>query len=181
MDPELENLPTDYAGGLDFTVSKTSKGGYADYSTSKWSRKESALTQDEAAAIEKHGLFNLSDFLPKKPSAQELAIIKEMFEASVDGQPYDTERFGSYYRPRGVSAPAGTAAPAPQSVAQAAPVAQAALSGLAAPVVETTVDAPFEADEVAVSAPTAPIATPAGGGQRAEDILAMIRNRQKTS
>ena len=178
MDPELENLPTDYAGGLDFTVSKTSKGGYADYSTSKWSRKESALTQDEAEAIEKHGLFNLSDFLPKKPSAQELAIIKEMFEASVDGQPYDTERWGSYYRPRGVSAPAGTAATAaPQAVAQTAPVTQAA----PAPVVEAVADVPFEADEVEVSAPTAPIATPAAGGQRAEDILAMIRNRQKTS
>jgi len=164
---------------LDFTVSKTSKGGYADYSTSKWSRKESALTQDEAEAIEKHGLFNLSDFLPKKPSAQELAIIKEMFEASVDGQPYDTERWGSYYRPRGVNAPAGSAAPtaAPQAVAQApvsAPVA-------ATESVETVVDVPFEADEVAVSAPTAPVATPAAGGQRAEDILAMIRNRQKTS
>jgi hypothetical protein len=36
MDPELENMPTDYEGGLDFNVKKTSKGGYADYSTSTW-------------------------------------------------------------------------------------------------------------------------------------------------
>jgi hypothetical protein len=50
-----------------------------------------------------------------------------------------------------------------------------------APVAEAVADVPFEADEVEVSAPTAPIATPAAGGQRAEDILAMIRNRQKTS
>jgi hypothetical protein len=35
---------------------------------------------------------------------------------------------------------------------------------------------------VAEAAPTAPVATPpAGGAQRAEDILAMIRNRQKTN
>jgi hypothetical protein len=186
MDPELENLPTDYAGGLDFTVSKTSKGGYADYSTSKWSRKESALTAEEAEAIEKHGLYNLSDFLPKKPSAQELTIIKEMFEASVDGQPYDTERWGSYYRPRGVSAPAGgTASASASASATAAPVTQVtAAPAASAPVsehVDSVADVPFEADEVAVSAPTAPIATPAAGGQRAEDILAMIRNRQKTS
>jgi hypothetical protein len=180
MDPELENLPTDYAGGLDFTVSKTSKGGYADYSTSKWSRKESALTQDEAEAIEKNGLYNLSDFLPKKPSAQELTIIKEMFEASVDGQPYDTERWGSYYRPRGVNAPASGTAPAAPAVAESAP-AYVAPVAQTAPVAEAAADVPFEADEVAVSAPTAPIATPAAGGQRAEDILAMIRNRQKTS
>jgi len=173
MDPELENLPTDYQGGLDFTVSKTSKGGYADYSTSKWSRKESALTQDEAAAIEQYGLYNLSEFLPKKPSDVELKVIKEMFEASVDGQAYDTERWGAYYRPRGVSAPAGGAAP--QAAPQAAPVAQAA------PAVAAEDDIPFEADAPvaeAPAAPTAPVTAPAGGGQRAEDILAMIRSRQ---
>ena len=180
LDPELENLPTDYQGGLDFTVSKTSKGGYADYSTSKWSRKESALTAEEAEAIEKHGLYNLSEFLPKKPSDVELKVIKEMFEASVDGQAYDTERWGSYYRPRGVSAPAGgaTAAPAAQAVAQSAPAASTPAAS--APVSEhiESVDVPFETDDVA---PTAPVTAPAGGGQRAEDILAMIRNRQNKS
>ena len=44
MDPEILELPTDYLKGLDFTIKKTSKGGYADYSTSNWSRRESALT-----------------------------------------------------------------------------------------------------------------------------------------
>ena len=34
--------------------------------------KESALTDVEQAAIEAHGLFNLADFLPKKPSESEL-------------------------------------------------------------------------------------------------------------
>ncbi len=176
MDPELENLPTDYQGGLDFTISKTSKGGYADYSTSKWSRKESALTADEAAAIEQHGLYNLSEFLPKKPSDVELKVIKEMFEASVDGQAYDTERWGAYYRPRGVSAPAGSAAPAAAPVS--APVAPAAPA--ATPVVDVEDDVPFTPDSVVedAPAPTAPVATPAAGSQRAEDILAMIRNRQ---
>ena len=33
-----------------------------------------------------------------------------MFEASVDGRPYDADKFGAYYRPFGVDAPAGTAA-----------------------------------------------------------------------
>lgn len=181
MDPELENLPTDYMGGLDFTVTKTSKGGYADYSTSKWSRKESALTQDEAAAIEQYGLYNLSEFLPKKPSDTELKVIKEMFEASVDGQAYDTERWGAYYRPRGVSAPAGTTAAAPTAPAAPAQTVKPA----AQPVVEDD-DLPFEPDravetESVASTPTAPVSTPAAGSQRAEDILAMIRNRQKTA
>jgi hypothetical protein len=175
LDPELENLPTDYQGGLDFTVTKTSKGGYADYSTSKWSRKESALTAEEAGAIETHGLYNLKDFLPKKPSEVELKVMKEMFEASVDGQAYDAERWGNYYKPRGVTIVSAEAVPASAPQASAEPTIHeddSALDTPAATAVQTE----------SVSAPTAPVATPpAGGTARAEDILAMIRNRQKTS
>ena len=167
MDPELENLPTDYAAGLDFRIAKTQKGGFADYNTSKWARKESALTEAEQAAIEKYGLFDLSTFLPKKPTAVELNVIKEMFEASVDGQPFDSERWGQYYRPAGMSAPTGTAAAA--DVDEDTPVAKPAAK--AAPV-----DA-FDDEDTPVA--TAPVAKPAEGNKKAEDILAMIRARQK--
>ena len=173
MDPELDELPTDYLKGLDFRIAKTSKGGFADYSTSKWSRRERAISDVEKAAIESQGLFNLNDFLPKKPTDVELKVIKEMFEASVDGQAYDADRWGNYYKPRGVTIVTSEAS-------TSAPVANAA------PAVDEDV-APFEADRVVESesvttAPTAPVSTPpAGGTQRAEDILAMIRNRQKTS
>ena len=175
LDPELENLPTDYQGGLDFTVTKTSKGGYADYSTSKWSRKESALTADEAEAIEKHGLYNLADFLPKKPTDVELKVMKEMFEASVDGQAYDPDRWGAYYKPRGVTINTQEAS-APSAGDRAVSTEHVDADEDVAPVVTAPVA------ESAPAAPTAPVATPpAGGTQRAEDILAMIRNRQKTS
>jgi hypothetical protein len=170
LDPEIMEIPTDYMRGLDFNVKKTSKGGYADYSTSNWARRESALTEAEAAAIEAHGLFNLSEFLPKKPTEAELRIIKEMFEASVEGQPYDTERWGAYYRPFGVEAPAGSTAAkqsAPASVASApatAPVAEA--------------KEPWESD--AEEAASAPVELPksAPSSDKAQDILAMIRARQ---
>jgi hypothetical protein len=39
---------------------------------SKWARKESALTEAEQAAIETHGLYDLSTFLPKKPGEAEV-------------------------------------------------------------------------------------------------------------
>jgi hypothetical protein len=91
-----------------------------------------------------------------------------MFEASVDGQAYDTERWGAYYRPRGVSAPAGgaTAAPAAQptqnfgQMTTAAPVAQSA--PVASAVAEDE-DLPFTPDPVVeeAPAPTAPVTTPA--------------------
>jgi len=171
MDPDIQELPTDYTQGLDFRITKTTKGQYADYSTSKWARKETALTESQAAAIDTHGLNTLSDFLPKKPTEVELQCIKEMFEASVDGQPYDVERWGQYYRPYGVDAPAGSstdtsAAPATTTSAPAPTPAPAPVAETPAPAPQTeTVAAPAEAE-------------PAGESKRAEDILAMIRNRQ---
>ena len=51
MDPELEELPTDYLRGLDFRISKGSKGGFADYNGSKWARKETALTEAEQLSL----------------------------------------------------------------------------------------------------------------------------------
>lgn len=166
MDPELEELPTDLLRGLDFRISKTSKGGYADYSTSKWARKETALDEAEQAAIAEHGLYDLSTFLPKKPTEAEVKVIKEMFEASVDGQSYDTERWGQYFRPAGVSAPAGSSGATHSDEDAPAPAAKPA------PAVASSVD---EDDTPAVA--SAPVeAKPST--QKAEDILAMIRARQ---
>jgi hypothetical protein len=169
MDPEMEELPTDYARGVDFRIKKTSKGGYADYSTSQWSRRERALTDEEKAAVDSHGLYNLNDFLPKKPSEVEVKVIQEMFEASVDGEAYDPDRFGQYFRAPGMSAPTGdpNKASAPAS-APATPTPTPASE----PVAET----------VAEPAP-AQTTTPAAeddkpSSERAQDILNMIRSRQ---
>jgi len=162
MDPEIENMPTDYMHGLDFNIRKTAgKGGYAEYVTSSWARRESPLTETEQAAIDSHGLFNLADFLPKKPSEAELRIIKEMFEASVDGQPYNLEKWGAYYRPYGLDAPVGTTT----TTAAAAPSAD--------------VDEEYDAPVVT----TAPVVVPpkATSSDKAQDILAQIRARQKTA
>ena len=175
MDPEMENLPTDYQAGLDFTIKKTSKGGYADYSTSSWSRKESALTSAEQAAIDQFGLYNLTDFLPKKPTDVELKVIKEMFEASVDGQAYDPDRWSQYYKPAGFQ---GGNAPAASGDTDSAPVAArpAPVAARPAPVAADD-DVPFDTEDA--PAASAPVAKPASS-QKAEDILAMIRSRQKS-
>ena len=171
MDPEMEELPTDLMRGLDFNVKKTSKGGYADYSTSNWARKESPLTEAEQAAIEAHGLYNLSDFLSKKPTEAELKIIKEMFEASVDGQPYDPDRWGQYYKPYGLDIPAGATADKPT-------VTTTTSTPATAPVAETS-SAPWEDEPQAASQP---VEVPkAASSDKAQDILAMIRARQNKS
>ena len=170
MDPDMEELPTDYTAGVDFRLNKTSKGGYADYGTSNWARRERPLSDAEMNAVNTHGLFNLNDFLPKKPGEIEVKIMQEMFEASVDGEAYDPDRWSNYFRPSGMAARTGdpnksstngtatsmTAEPKP--VAEAAPVAPAPTP---------------EATPVAEAAPAA--AAPEGDGS---DILAMIRARQ---
>jgi len=162
MDPELEELPTDYLRGVDFRIKKTSKGGYADYSTSQWSRKERAITDQEKAAIDSNGLFDLSDFLPKKPSEVELKVMKEMFEASVDGEAYDMERWGQYFKPAGMSQNTGDPNKAYTPKAETAPAAPAAAAPEAAPAPKAEA-APAEGDSA----------------NRAQDILAMIRNRNQ--
>jgi hypothetical protein len=163
MDPELEELPTDFLRGVDFRIAKTSKGGFADYSTSKWSRRERALTDIDKAAIEAHGLFNLSDFLPKKPTDVELKVMKEMFEASVDGEAYDMERWGQYFKPAGMSAATGDP--------------HRATANTATPAAPASED--YDDEPVAKTAPAAAPSTASADNSRAQDILAMIRNRQK--
>ena len=167
MDPEMEELPTDYVRGVDFRIKKTSKGGYADYSTSQWSRRERAITDEEKAAIDTHGLHNLNDFLPKKPSDVEVKVIQEMFEASVDGEAYDPERFGQYFRAPGMSAPTGD-----PNKSASAPAATPAPTPAPEPVAETVA-------QPAPAATTASASEDKPSSERANDILAMIRNRQQ--
>ena len=177
LDPDMEEMPTDFQNGLDFVITKTSKGGYADYSTSKWSRKESALNENELTAIEANQLFDLNEFLPKRPGAVELKVIKEMFEASVDGQPYDPDRWAQYFKPAGFKGGSSDAAVDEDAAAPraAAPVARPAPTVASAPADDTP---PFDVDKAPPVA-SAPVEAPKASSQRAEDILAMIRNRQK--
>ena len=157
LDPEMEELPTDYVKGVDFRINKTTKGGYADYSTSKWSRRERALDETERAAIDKFGLHNLSDYRPKEPSDAEVKIIKELFEKSVEGEAYDLEKYGQYYRPAGVGRVTVPTASRPAPIEKTANPVNA---------------------EVKV-AETKPAPQPSGdSAKRAEDILKLIRSRQ---
>ncbi|MDA9993033.1 hypothetical protein N9E09_00020 [bacterium] len=171
MDPDMENLPTDYDAGTDFRLVKTQKGQYADYSTSNWARKERSLNESERQAIETNGLFDLNEFMPKRPSQDELRVIMEMFEASVDGELYDPMRWANFYRPYGMDVPEGadtnggssaSSVQAPEKVAE--PAVKPAASPAPAPEPEP--------------APEPVTAEASSSGTDASDILAMIRNRK---
>jgi hypothetical protein len=111
-------------------------------------------------AIETHGLFNLSDYLPKRPSASDITVIYDMFQASVDGELYDPVKWADYYRPYGVSA---STKPATAQVAQTetvTPVTPVKVEPSSAPATETVNDT--------------------SNNKSADEILAMIRNRKNT-
>ena len=165
MDPDMEELPTDYTAGVDFRLSKGTKGGYADYGASNWARRERPLGDAEMAAVNTHGLFNLNDFLPKKPGEVELKVLTEMFEASVDGEAYDADRWSQYFRPSGMAARTGDPVAAPAPAPTPAPT----------PAPAATDDIPFKSNEEVAAETAAPAEESAGGAQ---DILAMIRARQ---
>jgi len=163
MDPEMDDLPTDTVSGVDFKMIKTSKGGYADYSTSKWSRRSRPLSVIETEAISTHGLFNLKDYLPKKPGEVELKVIKEMFEASVDSEPFDMERWSQYFKPAGMSAATGDPTARTSKVA----------------FTSEEYDDETVQQKVVPETKVETVKTVSSSGSKAEDILAMIRNRKQ--
>ena len=94
-------------------------------------------------------------------------VMQEMFEASVDGEAFDMDRWGQYFRPAGMAQRTGDPCCSRQQVLlHLHPAAEAAVP---APVAETAPEA--------TPAPAAAEAAPAEGGN-AQDILAMIRSRQ---
>ena len=163
MDPDFPEIPTDFEAGTDFKLTKTQKGQYADYSTSNWARRERSLDQTERDAIQTNGLFNLNDYMPKRPNNEEIKVIFEMFESSVAGELYDPERFGSYYTPQGVQLTNfNKSAPSGPSKAPETPK----------PVVAETTTTPTE-EKVETETETE-------GGEKpsADQILKMIRERK---
>jgi hypothetical protein len=156
LNPDMEHLPTEYVSGTDFRITKTLKGVYADYSTSGYARKDTALTENELAAIEKYGLANLADSLPKKPTALELKVLEEMFEASVNGEQYDPTRWAAYYKPFGYNDSNDASGKTEKSENPAAP--------------EVKAETPKEEPKLQVKA---------NGGSKAAEILAAIQNRNK--
>lgn len=168
MDPDMESLFTDLENGSDFRLTKTTKGQYADYSTSSFARRERSLNEVERAAIAQYKLYDLNDFMPKKPTKEEVDVMYEMFKASVDGELYDPARFGQYFKPAGLNfgSNTGSADSAPAS----APASKPAVAVVKPQIADDENDdaPPFDA------AATAP-----AGKKDVNDILAMIRNRKQ--
>ena len=52
------------------------------------------LDEDEKVAIETYGLSDLNDFLPSKPTDEQLNDVFNLFLSSVEGLEYDGDKYG---------------------------------------------------------------------------------------
>jgi hypothetical protein len=87
-----------------------------------------------------------------------------MFEASVDGEAFDMDRWGQYFKPAGYSSKGDQG-----STAKAVPAASA-------PIIDEE-----DEDTPAVVTTPEPATEDSGASNRAQDILKMIRNRQQSN
>jgi hypothetical protein len=179
MDQDLENSPTDFNNGRDFYLLKTTKGGYANYASSKWAMKERPLADNETNAINQHGLWNLSSFLPKKPDDAHLNAIMGMFQASVDEELYDTDKWGQFYRPNGMRLDSNNSdsdtgnTVSTKTISAPTVTANSILNKLSTkPAVSEETSAPWEE-------PTAAAVSDKPKMQSPDDIIAAIRRRQQ--
>lgn len=178
LDPDLVYSPVNYINGLDFTIIKTAKGGFADYGTSKWARKETSITEEMQAAIDQYKLVDLATYLPKRPNAEQLDAIYNMFLASVDGEMYDPALWSQYYKPFGFDSAtdddeAGESTPTRTTFqASARPVVTKTLADAVAMAEES-----FEVKTPVVETIDAPVASATVGKKTPQEILAMLKNR----
>lgn len=188
MDPDMMYSPVDFINGTDFIVSKTSKGGFADYGTSKWARKESSLTDEMQDAIEQYKPVDLSTYLPKRPTPEQLAIMFEMFQESLDGQLYDPARWSQHFKPYGFESgdddggegkkvarapftPRPSATPAAKQPQEDTPAWEDDVSNA-----ETSFRSPTSVSADSSKEPATPSA-----GKSPQEILMMLRNRNKAN
>lgn len=161
MDPEMEAMPCGYDDGTDFRITKTQSGKWADYVSSKFSNRSRSLSEEERAAIDAHGLFDLKEYKGAVPTADHVEAIKAMFEDSLAGNPFDMESYGKYYRPYTDNYSKGASTVAAAKTAARTPTTQAA-----AP-------APAAAAAPAAEEPS----SEEGTNENAKAILARLRNR----
>ena len=75
------------------------------------------LDEDEKVAIETYGLSDLNDFLPNKPTDEQLNDIFNLFKSSVDGLEYDEDKYGHLpWKPWGLKDREEKKAPSAQSI-----------------------------------------------------------------
>ena len=100
-----------------------------------------------------------------------------MFQDSVNGELYDNDKYGNFFRPIGQAAPAKVQTPSAPAQATATPVAET--TPAPAPAAEPVAPAPAVEPVTETVSASAENTSNETGKASADDILQMIRNRQQ--
>ena len=183
MNPKAKHIPTDMENGRDFEIVRTMNGSYSDFGSSSFSFDEDALSEVELNAINTHGLYTLSDYIPKKPTSEELEMISEMFEASLADRPFEVRRWGAHFKPWGVEFDATITSQVVTPQAEAEQIK-------AAPSLATSDLLAKLKGEHGTTETVAPVITPvvdeapapvvAKSTQNAQDILAILKQKKQS-
>lgn len=179
MNPDMEELPTHYTEGRDFKLKKTTKGGFANYSSSTWSFKVRGLGGTELEAIEKNGLYNLKEYLPAKPTAEQLNAIKEMFQASVNDEAYDPARWGQFYKPSGSFGNAGPSAGGASGFSSSTDDDVDVVETKSAPVAPASAGSALDRLKASAGGSTAKSDDGAGATDKAREILQRLKAKRE--
>ena len=97
MNPEIEDIVTDFEAGRDLKITKSKKGEFADYS-GNFSFKARALSQSERHVIEQAGIPDLAKHIGTPLTQAGIDLLMPLFNDSVNGLPFDHDRFGEHFR-----------------------------------------------------------------------------------
>lgn len=79
--------------GVNFILKKTKQGDWPNYDTSTWVSSYTSLTEEQIEAIHTHGLHDLRERLPDKPTDEQYEIMTEMVNVSINRLLGDDEGF----------------------------------------------------------------------------------------
>lgn len=96
------NVPVDPENGRDFNLKVKLDNGRKDYSSSSWALSTSPLTDAERKFLEENDKFILRDFLPKRPTSEQLEIMAEMFNSICNDEPFNFDKWGTVFKPNNV-------------------------------------------------------------------------------
>ena len=123
--------PTDLANGYNFIIEASKQGQYTTRGASRFERRPSQITPEQAMDIKNNGYDHLADRLMKRPDANQLQLIRDIFAAYLAGQPFDKE-WGKVFNYRIIN----TARNSTQTPVET-PVAESVVETVAQPTVQT--------------------------------------------
>ena len=83
---DMDEMPTDPVNGYDFSINKTKQGEYADYTTSDFARRSTAIPEDLLARVE---LYDLKNYRYAKIEREQM---EAMIEAFLTGKSYEDSK-----------------------------------------------------------------------------------------